>query len=76
MLVVLSVVEQRLDAVRLVLSGVPLVEVAERVGGASVDAASVGGPVFDGSGGRVGGSVASSAFSAWAGARGGGDRGR
>lgn len=32
MLVVLSVVEQRLDAVRLVLSGVPLVEVAQRVG--------------------------------------------
>jgi transposase-like protein len=31
-LVVLSVVEQRLDAVRLVLSGVPLVEVAQRVG--------------------------------------------
>jgi transposase InsO family protein len=31
-LVALSVVEQRLDAVRLVLSGVPSVEVAERVG--------------------------------------------
>jgi transposase InsO family protein len=31
-LVVLSVVEQRLDAVRLVLAGVPLVEVAQRVG--------------------------------------------
>jgi transposase-like protein len=30
-LVALSVVEQRLDAVRLVLSGVPSVEVAERV---------------------------------------------
>jgi hypothetical protein len=36
-LVALSVVEQRLDAVRLVLSGVPLVEVARRVGVASVD---------------------------------------
>ncbi|MGH8833905.1 MAG: helix-turn-helix domain-containing protein, partial [Actinomycetes bacterium] len=31
-LVVLSIVEQRLDAVRAVLEGVPLIEVAARVG--------------------------------------------
>jgi len=53
-LVVLSVVEQRLDAVRAVLSGESVVEVARPVRGGAVDVASVGGPVSGGLGGWVG----------------------
>lgn len=58
-LVVLSVLEQRLDAVRAVLAGADVTEVAARVGGASFDGAPVDGPVSDRSAGRVGGPLAS-----------------
>ena len=52
-LVVLSVVEQRLDAVRAVLDGADVVGVAARIG-APVNGAPVGGAVSDRAAGRAG----------------------
>ena len=60
-LVVLSVVEQRLDAVRAVLAGAEVTEVAAAGRGASGDGASVGGPVSDRAARRAGGPVAPAA---------------
>ena len=60
-LVVLSMVEQRLDAVRAVLAGASVTEVAAAVGVSRRVVHALAGPVSGEGGGRVGGPVASAA---------------